>query len=86
MDIDVTTSKVKFSLLRVTNIITRIEGNNEDTIPNEENEELWNTTEDIWSTLPQARALSQSAFAQRVSDDGGVVESEECINNKLKIS
>ena len=86
MDIDVTTSKVKFSLLRVTNIITRIEGNNEDTIPNEENEELWNTTEDIWSTLPQARALSQSTFTQRVSDDGGLVESEECINHKLKIS
>jgi len=85
MDINITTGKVKFSLLRVTNIITRIEGNNPDGEPNEDNDELWNTTEDIWSTLPQARALSQSAFAQRVIDDGGVIESEECINHKLQI-
>lgn len=85
MDINITTGKVKFSLLRVTNIITRIEGNNPDGEPNEDNDELWNTTEDIWSTLPQERAFSQSVFAQRVIDDGGVMESEECINHKLKI-
>ena len=83
MDINITTSKVKFSLLRVTNIVTRIEGNNEDSEPNEDNEELWNTTEDIWSTLPQARALSSSPFAQRVIDDGGTVESEECVYDKI---
>jgi len=85
MDINITTGKVKFSLLRVTNIITRIEGNNPDGEPNEDNDELWNTTEDIWSTQPVQRLLAKSVFDQRVTDDGGILESEECINHKLKI-
>ena len=50
MDINITTGEVKFSLLRVTNIVTRLEGNQEGSKPIQDDNDLWNTTTDVWGS------------------------------------
>lgn len=81
MDINVTTSKTKFSLLRVTDIKTRLQGKPENQVEWKEDQILWNTETKSWGS--GGREASNSAYKDRVVLDGGVVESEESINKKI---
>ncbi len=48
MDINITTSKTKFSLLRVTDITTRLKGSEEGTINWEDESDLWDSANKNW--------------------------------------
>ena len=49
MDINITTSKVKFSLLRTTDIETRLEGKDANQIDWENESVLWSTETKNWN-------------------------------------
>ena len=81
MDINITTSKTKFSLLRVTDIKTRLESKPKNQVEWEKDKILWNTEESVWSDVGR----ESTDYAARVINDGGILESEKCINYKLQI-
>jgi hypothetical protein len=49
MDINITTSKTKFSLLRVTDIETRLQGRDENNIGYKEEDIKWEIENKLWN-------------------------------------
>jgi hypothetical protein len=79
MDVNITTSEVKFSLLRVTNIITRISGRDADNVQFEKDNIKWEEEKKLWNESGKQTTITP--FERRVYDDGGKVESIECIDS-----
>ena len=78
MDINITTSKTKFSLLRVTDIETRLQGRDENNIGYKEEDIKWEREKKLWNE--GGRLTTLTPFETRVYDDGGTIESGECID------
>ena len=89
MDINITTGKTKFSLLRVTDITTRLEGKPENRPSGqaywESTDVLWNSNSDVWNDAEESSEPPFTDFTTRVYVDGGTVEAQECVNEKLGI-
>ena len=89
MDINITTGKTKFSLLRVTDITTRLQGKPENRPSGqaywESTDVLWNSNSDLWNDAEESSEPPFTDFTTRVYVDGGTVEAQECVNEKLGI-
>ena len=89
MDINITTGKTKFSLLRVTDIKTRLQGQIENRPSGEayweDTDVLWNSSNDVWNDAEESSEPPFTDFTTRVYVDGGTVEAQECVNEKLGI-
>jgi hypothetical protein len=82
MDINITTSKTKFSLLRVTDIETRLKGKVQGSTSLEKETGIWNLESKKWESLEKSSiSYFNNRYYLRVSDDGGTVESLECLDN-----
>ena len=86
MDINVTTSRVKFSLLRTTDITTSYQGKDATGLNWEDEALEWELQSKVWDAYGDAaRQVTASIFYTRVTLDGGIVESEESIEIKLNV-